>query len=207
MASLDWLVKVNDVLEGIPSSIIKYFRALTQSGEKLTQSYVDIVCRWLAWRVNITVERIRQRVIRTLWEQYGKYLAMMQCVNTVQKVVSDPIGALGSFVGKFASPVKAVISFVTTLAKEVPRLAANLANIASALPPDPPNPDINFNEFKLQIHTISMQDVIKGPDGMPTPEQMFPKPTGPFSKEAFNASFDEAKKTSAVDGVVFKLPS
>ena len=206
MASLDWLVKINDFLEGVPSSILKYFDMLTKSSETPTQSYVDVVCRRLAWRVNITVERVRQRVIKTLWNQYGKYLVMMKLVNTVQNVVRDPIGALGCFVDGFASPIKSVINFLKTLIKEVPRLAANLANIMSALPPDPPNPSINYNAFKLEIHTVTMQDVIAGPDGMPTPEQMFPEPPSPFSKAAFSASFTDAKEVKSSYGKIFKLP-
>ena len=207
MASLDWLVKTNDLLESIPGSMLNFFRALSKSGETLTQSYVDIVCKRAAWHVNILVERARQGIIKTLWNQYGKYIAMMQCVNIIQKAVTDPIGTVGSVFGKFAAPVKSVVSFVTTLAKEVPRLAANLANLASALPPDPPNPNINFNAFKVEVHTITMQDILRGPDGMPTPEQMFPEPPSAFSKEAFGASFAEAKETSAKYGVTYKLPS
>ena len=204
MGALSWLTKVNDFLEGVPNSVNLYFKALTKSGETLSQSYVDVVCRWLAWRVNLTVERIRQRVIKALWEQYGGYLVMAQAANVIKRAVTDPIGTVGSFFGKFAAPIRFVADFLKTLLVEIPRLAANLANISRALPPDPPNSNINFNAFELDIHTVSMQDIIAGPDGMPTPEQMFPEPTRPFSSEAFSTSFNNAKKTSAVNGIVYR---
>ena len=202
--SLDWLVKVNDFLEGVPNSVITYFNALTKSGEELTQSYVDTVCAWLAWKVNIMVETKRQQVVQTLYEQYGGYLQMFSAVNTVKNAISDPIGAIGGFLGRFAAPIGAVIDFLKTLMREIPRLAANLANIASALPPDPPNPRINFNAFKLKIGTVTLKEVMTGTEGTPTPGQMFPEPAKPFSKEAFNASFDNAKKTAAAEGVIYK---
>lgn len=202
--SLDWLVKVNDFLETVPGSVLTYFKALTKSGEALVQSQVDIICAWLAWKVNIMVERKRQQVVQTLYEQYGGYLQMFAGVSLVQNALSDPIGAIGGFLGKFSAPITAVIDFFTTLMKEIPRLAANLANIASALPPDPPNPQINYNAFKLKIGTISLKEVMGGLSGTPSPEQMFPEPAKPFSKEAFNASFDGAKKTAAAEGVVYK---
>ena len=202
--SLDWLVKVNDFLEGVPASVITYFNALTKSGEELTQSYVDTACAWLAWKVNIIVETKRQQVVQTLYEQYGGYMQMFGAVNVVKNAISDPIGAIGGFLGKFSAPITAVIDFFTTLMKEIPRLAANLANIASALPPDPPNPKINFNAFKLKIGTITLKEVMSGTEGIPTPRQMFPEPASPFSKEAFNSSFDNAKKTAAAEGVIYK---
>ena len=58
--SLDWLVKINDYLENFPTTILSYFDALTAFGENLTQEYVDIWCRYLAWQVNINIERLRQ---------------------------------------------------------------------------------------------------------------------------------------------------
>lgn len=203
MASLDWLVKINDFLETVPENVLKYFKALTRSGEELTQSYVDVVCRWLAWKVNIMVERKRQQVIKTLSEQYGGYLSLVAGVNVVKQAF-NPLNA-GSFFKKFAAPVQAIIDFIKLLMKEIPRLAENLANIASALPPEPPNPNINFNEFKLKVGTISLGEIASGNTG-PTPEEMFPEPPSPFSKEAFNSSFENAKSAAADEGVVYKLP-
>lgn len=199
--SLDWLVKINDFLEGVPKSVISYFNALTKSGEELVQSQVDATCAWLAWKVNIMVERKRQQVIKTLYEQYGGYLSMFAGISAVTQAL-NPLKA-GSFFKKFLAPAGAIKSFLTTLMTEIPRLAANLANIASALPPEPPNPHINYNAFKLNIHTISIKDIMAGPN-MPSPEQMFPEPAKPWSREAFNASFDDAKETAAVNGVIFK---
>ena len=204
--SLDWLVKVNDFLEQVPEGISKYFKALSKSSEALVQTQVDIICAWLAWKVNIMVERKRQQVVQTLSEQYGGYLQMFAAVNVVKQAVSDPIGAIGGFLGKFAAPITAVIDFFKTLLKEIPRLAANLANIANSLPPDPPNPHINYNAFRLRIGTISLGEVISGGAGTPSPEEMFPEPPRPFSKEAFNASFEGAKAVAAEEEVVFKLP-
>ena len=204
MASLDWLVKINDFLEEVPGSVLKYLKAFTKSGEELTQSYVDTVCRWLAWKVNLMVERKRQQVIKTLYDQYGGYLSMFAGVSAVKQAL-NPLKA-GNFFAKFAAPIKAIISFVSTLMTEIPRLAANLANIASALPPEPPNPHINFDEFKLKIGTISFGEVVAGPAGMKSPEEMFPEPAKPFSKEAFNSSFENAKAAAAEEGVVYKLP-
>ena len=45
---------------------------------------------------------------------------------------------------------------------------------------------------------------MSGTEGIPTPRQMFPEPASPFSKEAFNSSFDNAKKTAAAEGVIYK---
>jgi hypothetical protein len=204
MASLDWLVKVNDFLEQVPDSILKYFKALSKSGEELTQTYVDTVCRWLAWKVNIMVERKRQQVINTLYNQYGGYLTLFAGVDVVKQAL-NPLKA-GGFFSKFAAPIGAIISFLKTLMTEIPRLAANLANIANALPPEPPNPHINFNEFKLRIGTVSFGEVVRGTAGTPTPEEMFPEPTKPWTKAAFNESFEEAKSAAADEGVVYRLP-
>ena len=200
--SLDWLVKVNDFLESVPESVTTYFKALTKSGENLVQSQVDIICAWLAWKVNIMVERKRQQVVQTLYEQYGGYLSMFAGINLVKQAL-NPLKA-GGFFSKFTAPINAVIDFFKTLIKEIPRLAENLANIASALPPEPPNPRINYNAFKLKIGTITLKEVMTGTSGTPTPEQMFPEPASPFSKEAFDASFDNAKKTAAAEGVIYK---
>lgn len=200
--SLDWLVKINDFLEEVPGNVSSYFKALSKSGEELVQSQVDIICAWLAWKVNIMVERKRQQVVQTLNEQYGGYLQLFGGISAAKQAL-NPLKA-GSFFSKFISPVSAIVSFLKTLMKEIPRLAANLANIANALPPDPPNPHINYNAFKLKIGTISLKEVIAGTAGTPSPEQMFPEPAKPFSKEAFNASFEGAKKTAAAEGVIYR---
>ena len=201
--SLDWLVKVNDFLEQVPAGVLTYFKALSKSGEELVQTQVDYICSWLAWKVNIMVERKRQQVIKTLQEQYGGYLALMSGVSLVKQAL-NPLNA-GAFFAKFAAPIVAIYDFLKTLIKEIPRLAENLANIANSLPPDPPNPHINYNAFKLRIGTISLGEIM-GASTMPTPEEMFPEPPKPFSKAAFDASFQNAKAAGAEEGIVYKMP-
>lgn len=206
MAPLSWLVSINDYLEHVPENTIKAFNNLSRSAEEMGQTYVDVWCRWLAWKVNVMIERKRQQVIRTLYDQYGGTMKVMQAVNVVQKALSDPIGAIGGFLSIFTKPISTIISFVSVLATEVPRLAANLANIAAALPPTPPNPHINYDAFQLRVGSISMGDIIGGPGALKPPEEMFPEPTKPFSKAAFNESFDKAKEVNKNDKVIWKLP-
>lgn len=206
MGPLGWLISINDFLEQVPGNVIKTFYNLSRSAEEMGQSYVDIVCRWLAWKVNVMVERKRQQVIKSLYSQYGGFLELLSGVSVVQNALSNPIGAIGGFLGKFAKPITTIVNFVTTLLVEIPRLAANLANIAAALPPAPPNPNINYDAFQLSIGSISMGDVIGGPDALKPPEEMFPEPINPFSKAAFNESFDNAKSMTKEDKVKWKLP-
>ena len=202
---LEFLSKVNNFLEGVPLSVTKFFKSAFKSGEELVQSYVDSVCRWTAWRVNITIERLRQKVIIALWEQYSRYLILLRAGQIIQNFIRDPLGTLGRFAGEFFKPFAKVKEFIRVLYKEVPRLAANLANIMQVLPPDPPNPNVNFNAFQLKIHSISMKEILLGPSGLQPPEEMFPEPEKPWSKETFNTSFEQAKKTSIAEGPVFKL--
>lgn len=192
---LQWLVKVNDFLEQVPMGVLKYFKSLIRSIEEMSQAQVDIACTWVAWKVNRQIERVRQRVIKTLYEQYGGTLALLKLVQTTQKVARDPIGALGDFIGVFTKPISVIVSWVSTLMVEVPRLAKNLAEIATIEPPAPPRPDINFHAFKLQVNTITIQDIIMGPEGMPSPEEMFPEPEKPSGRKAFDAAFQPIKKT------------
>ena len=201
---LDELKRFNDFLEGVPLSMTRFFKVAFKSGEELAQSYVDAVCKWAAWKVNISVERVRQWIIKILWQKYGSALGLLAAGQKVKQVLTDPTKIL-SMIGEFFKPFKVIEKFIRTLVKEVPRLAENLANIASSLPPEPPNPNINFNAFKLNIHTISMKDVLNGPN-MPSPEQMFPEPPSPWSKESFNSAFEDAKETAIAEGPIFKLP-
>lgn len=191
--SLDWLVKINDYLENFPTTILSYFDALAAFGENLTQEYVDIWCRYLAWQVNINIERLRQRVLKSLNEQNGVLSKVMGIINLAQQVISNPLGVIGSFFRKITGPISAGYYFITTLVKELARLAKNLARIVEVLPPEPPNPHINFNEFKIKVNTVSMSS-LGGVDALPPPEVMFPEPLEkPFSRESFNASFDSGK--------------
>lgn len=203
---LDFLKKVNDFLEEVPSSVTKFFKAAFKSGEEFVQDEVDSICRWVAWQVNINIERLRQKVIKALWEQYSKYLVMLKAASVVKRFLTNPIKAIKDFAEEFFKPFKVINQFIRVLTKEIPRLAKNLAEVVNALPPDPPNPRINFNAFKLKVHTISMKEILLGPAALPPPEQMFPEPPKPFGKETFNAAFEGAKKKAADEEVVFKLP-
>ena len=190
---LDWLVEINDSLEQIPGTILTYFDALEAFGENLTQAYVDIWCRYMAWVVNINIERLRQRVLRSLSEQNTVISKIIGFMNLAKEVISDPIGVVGSFFSTITAPIKTAYEFITTLVTELARLAKNLARITEVLPPAPPNPHINFNEFKLQIGTASMTS-LGGVDALPPPEVMFPEPAEkPMGREAFMASFNSGQ--------------
>ena len=207
--SLDWLVKVNDCLEELPESVIDFYNSFIKSAKDLTQEYVDKVCEWMAWWVNVTVERLRQKTIKTLIQQYSSYFVVLKWVQVIQDVMKNPIKAIGSFFGMFGKPVQAVIEFVTVLAVELPRLAENLAKIVEALPPSPPTElGINFNAFKknLKINTVTMKDITSGGNFVP-PEKMFPEPESPFGKAAFEAAFSNPKKITLDDKLIYKLPS
>ena len=201
---MEWLTKVNDFLEQVPMNATNFFNSTFKKGEKYTQDFVDSACRWLAWSINISVERMRQKVIKQLAKQYEGALGVVAAVSVVKNALSDPLGSLGSVFSYFSKPFAIAKEFYNVLIVEVPRLASNLANIANSLPPEPPNPDINFNAFKLQIGTISMSDVM-GVKTMPTPEQMFPAPPSPFSKAAFDSSFENAKAKTSESQVLYKM--
>lgn len=188
----DFLKITNDWLEKYPARIIASFGQYFRAGNDYSQDKVDIICRWLAWRVNVAVERKRQLIIKALYEMYMSTAAgkVLQVCQAVQNFVKDPLGALGSFASAIFGPVATVIKWVVMLAKELPRLAKNLARIAQSLPPEPPNPHINFNEFKLKIKTVDMSTITSDPANLPAPEVMFPEPTRPWSKEAFAAEMN-----------------
>lgn len=203
---LEFLKKVNDFLETVPIGVLNFFKKAFKAGETYVQEQVDIICRWVAWGVNINIERLRQKVIKALWEQYSKYLILLQAGQVVQNFLSDPLGTIGSFASNFFKPFAKVKEFIQVVVREVPRLAENLANIANSLPPEPPDPHINFNAFELKINTITMKDVMNGPNNMPTPEEMFPEPEKPFGKASFDAAFDKAKAKTKEDKIVYKMP-
>ena len=200
---LDFLIKFNDFLEQVPTVTLKFFDRTFKAGQTTSQEYVDIVCRYVAWKVNIMIERARQKVLKSLNDQYGWIMKVTSAINTGKNVISDPIGTVGSFFSLITGPFKTVISFVTTLATELPRLAANLSKIASALPPEPPDPSINFNEFKIQLGSVSMGTLLSA-DSLPPPEVMFPEPPSPWSKEAFNIAFNARKSDFNENKVVYK---
>lgn len=190
----DFLATTNDWLEDVPTRIIAAYDNFIGNGENLTQSKVDIICAWLAWKVNIAVERKRQAVLRILHDQYqttagGK---VMKMASAIQSFVSDPIGAIGSFASALFGPVVVVFKWVSQLVTEVLRLAANLAKIMAVLPPAPPNPHINYDKFKLRVGSMSMAEIMSDPNNLPDPEVLFPEPQKPFTKEAFTKGFEEA---------------
>lgn len=201
---MEWIKNFNSLLEQIPKNALDFFDKTFKKGEEYTQDYVDTVCRWLAWGININVERIRQGIIKKLAAQYSKATSVMAGVSVVKNALSDPIGSLGSVFSYFSKPYTFAKNVYQLIVVEIPRLAENLANIANVLPPEPPNPHINFNAFKLQIGTISMVE-ITGASSMPSPEQMFPEPPSPFSKAAFDNSFENAKAKTAESQVMYKL--
>ena len=203
---LDELKKFNDFLEGVPLSVTKFFKATFKSGEEFAQSYVDAVCRWAAWRVNKTIEVMRQWLIRALWKKYGSALSLLAAGQKVKKAITNPIKFIGDVLGELFKPFVVIQKFITTFAKELIRLAKNLAEIMSVLPPEPPDPRINYDEFKLKVHTISMKEVLAGPEALPSPDEMFPEPPKPWSKATFNASFSDAKDVISEDRPFFKLP-
>lgn len=189
---LAFLESTNDWLEDVPYRIIAAYENFIKDGENLAQSKVDKFCAWLAWKVNVAVERKRQTVLKILHEQYKSTVMgkVMKMASAIQSFCSDPLGALGTFASAIFGPVVAVFKWITELTKQILRLAVNLANIMSVLPPAPPNPQINYDKFKLKIKSISMAEVTADPSSLPAPESMFPEPPKPFSKETFTEAFE-----------------
>ena len=204
MGALTWLKKVNDFLERVPNGIDAYFRGLSKSAGNLTQSEVDVICARVSWYTSVNVEKVRQKVIGSLHDQYESYTKQLGPVSAIAKLLTDPLGALGAVVSAvktilnvLVAPYKVLIQFSLDLIQEIARLAENLAKIASYVPPSI-NPRVKFDKFKVKVNSISLGDVVKGPDGLPAPEVMFPEPSPIFSKETFQKSFDEAR-TSLVE--------
>lgn len=189
-----FLEPVNEWLEKVPRRIIAAYNNFIGSGEHLAQSKVDQICAWLAWKVNIAVERKRQAILRILYDQNESTMMgkVMKAANAIKKFFNDPLRALGSFAGVVFGPVAAVFAWGIELAQQVIRLGANLANIMAVLPPPPPNPHINYDKFKLHIKGISMKDLTTDPKNLPSPESMFPEPPKPFTKETFKEGFEKA---------------
>ena len=189
-----FLKTTNDWLEDCPLRIVAAYDNFIGDGENLAQSKVDKFCAWLAWKVNIAIERKRQVILRILHEQYQTTAAgkVMAVANAIQSFCNDPIGAIGSFAGAIFGPVVAVFKWVVELASEILKLAANLARIMAVLPPSPPNPHINYDKFKLNVKSISMAEIMADPNSLPPPEVMFPEPPKPFTKETFSEGFESS---------------
>ena len=199
-SALDWLKQANATLEQIPDGILAYFDAIVQLGEKATQSFVDGVCEYAAWMVNISVERLRQKILKGLYEQNKLVQVISNIINIGKNVIQDPLGTIGSFFGTITAPISATIKFIVELVQELAKLAGNLSRIASVLPPAPPNPRINYNKFQLKLGDISM-GALGSADSLPDPEIIFPEPENPFGKNAFKKSFEEGKKASETNEV------
>ena len=194
---LAFLKSTNDWLEDVPVRIQIAYDNFIGAGTGLAQDQVDVICAWLAWKVNVAVERKRQTVLKVLHEQYQSTVGgkVMMMATVIQNFVSDPIGTVGGFAGAIFSPVAAVFKWVVELMSEILRLAKNLASIVSILPPAPPTPYISYGKFKLKVGSISMGEITSDPSSLPPPEVMFPEPEKPFSKETFTKSFEKASAT------------
>lgn len=203
----DFLKSANDYLETVPRRANSAFENAIGNGERLTQSKVDVICAWLAWRINVSIEYLRQAIIKGLYGLYKSTVAgqVMQCANMIKNFVRDPLRQLGRFAGTIFGPVGTVLSYSAKMTAEVARLGGNLASIASSLPPNPPSPNINYNKFKLKVKTISMSDIKSDPSNLPAPEVMFPEPERPFSKETFTKTFETDSAKLKSGKVKYKL--
>ena len=130
---------------------------------------------------------------------------VMQMMLVIQKFMENPLYYLFKFALEIFAPFYLVINWYKTLLTEIPRLAQNLAKIASALPPSSPNPNINFNAFKLNIKTISISDITGNPDKLPLPETMFPEPEKPFTGETFDNIFLNVSAKLKSSQMIYKL--
>ena len=188
---LSWLDKVNDNLEANPFIITEFLDQISSEGEALSQSAVDVICEWSSCKANREIERLRQKVIKGLYKQNKVITVIVAPAQALYNFYKNPLGAIEgaikmivSILGVLYAPVMAFVEFMSDLAKELSRLARNLAVIASSLPPKSPNPKINFNKFQLDVGSIGMNSIMDDPSNLPSPEEMFPQtaPT-PFSKE------------------------
>lgn len=185
---LGFLQTANAALEQVPNGVLAYFDAIGELGETASQAWVDKLCRYAAWMVNVRIERIRQYVIKGVYEQNKAIKLIVDGLNTAKKVMEDPLGVIPSMFSFITSPFSSAIQMMVSFAEEIAKLAANLSRIMQVLPPSPPNPNINFNEFKLQVGSFSM-GALGSADSLPDPEVMFPKPESPFGKNAFKDSY------------------
>ena len=204
---LEFLRTTNYWLENVPIRIIDAFDNFIGTGENIAQHKVDTICAWLAWKVNIAIERKRQAVLRILYEQYESTMAgpVMKVAKAIKKLVSDPLGAIGSFASAIFGPVVAVFKWIAELVKEVLKLAENLSKVMSALPPEPPVINITYSQFQLKVRSISLGEIISGPEGLPPPEVIFPEPEKPFTKESFAKDFETASASLKSAKTVYKL--
>ena len=204
----DFLKDINDWLEAVPIRITNAFENMTK-GQELVQEKIDVACKWLAWKVNIAVESVRQRLIKALWQMYRYTVVgkVMQMMLVIKKFMENPLYYLFKFALEIFAPYYLVIKWYQTLLTEIPRLAQNLAKIAQSLPPKPPSIDINFNAFakELSIKSISISDITNDPNNLPLPEAMFPEPEKPFTNKTFDNVFLNVSAKLKSNKMVYKL--
>ncbi len=190
----------NDFLEGVPTMVVKFFNRIFATETGIPQKGVDMICEWSSWKVNIMVETARQFFLRSMFNENKYVRAIVKPIETFQKFLKDPLGSIEeigdcakNMLDRIVGPIAKVYIFIEQLIVEIGRLAANLTNLLSVLPPTPPSSDINFDKFQLKIETVTMSTILSDPSNLPSPEEMFPEPIIPFSKEYFQALGSEAK--------------
>ena len=203
----EFLKITNDWLEDVPITAIQGLNNSITKANQTVQSKVDAICAWISWKINIEVERVRQACVRALHNMYQNTVLgkVMQLANTLNNFVKDPIGTLFKFASDLFGPVPKVFRWLGELIREIPRLAENLAKIANSLPPPSINPKINYNKFKIKVKTISLQEIISGTENTPPPEEVFPEPPKPFSKETFDDVFTNFSAQLKSNKLVYKL--
>lgn len=203
----EFLECTNDWLESVPERAINALNNSVGNGEKIAQAKVDAICLWVSWKINIQIERVRQATLRALYGMYKNTAAgkVIQVINVIKEFVSDPIKTIGSFASAIFAPFAPIVKWLPTLQRELPRLAKNLANIASSLPPTPPSPHINYDKFKIKVKTISISTITSDPNKLPSPEAMFPEPPKPISSEIFESIFNNSSAKLKSNKVMYKL--
>lgn len=198
---LAWLRTTNNWLERFPSVMSTALVTAVGRGENITQDKVDEICEWLSNKCNRQIEEKRQWLIKCLYKQYTSNTKgpVWKAAFAIQSFFSDPLGAVGDFASSIWKPVKVVFEWAKVLIKELPRLAENLANIASSLPPPPPSPHINFDKFKIKVNSIGMKEIVKGPSGLKDPKEMYPDLDNPFIHDSF-ILFNDGVVDSLDDG-------
>ena len=78
---LGFLQTANAAREAIPGGILAYFDALMSMGENVSQTFVDAVCRYAAWMVNVSVERIRQKVLKSVYEHNAVVRIIVEVID------------------------------------------------------------------------------------------------------------------------------
>lgn len=187
-----FLKPVNDWLEGVPITVTNSLNNIVGSGEEIAQSQVDKACTWLSCKVNRSIERIRRGILRALHGIYesATNIGAGKAAKAISKFFSDPIGSIGDLASLLFAPVSIVFNIVTFLIKEVPRLAANLANIVNSLPPEPPSPRINYDKLRIKVLPISMSAIKADPNSLPPIESVYPSPKEPlYSAKDFDSEF------------------